>query len=95
MKKLLTTINQQTLRIMKKIIFTALLAVSFIATAQEEEKGTFTLSGTVDVYGTTNFADGSGTPGILIASPENANGFGLGFANTSICLRKRKSWSCS
>ena len=76
---------------MKKIILTALLAVSFIATAQEEEKGTFTLSGTVDVYGTTNFADGSGTPGILIASPENANGFGLGFANTVFAYEKGKA----
>lgn len=76
---------------MKKIIFTALLAVSFIATAQEEEKGTFTLSGTVDVYGTANFADGSGTPGILIASPENANGFGLGFANTVFAYEKGKA----
>ena len=45
---------------MKKIIFTLLLAASFVGTAQEkeEEKGTFTLSGTVDVYGTANFGDG-------------------------------------
>ena len=76
---------------MKKIILTALLAVSFIATAQEEEKGTFTLSGTVDVYGTANFSEGSGTPGILIASPENANGFGLGFANTVFAYEKGKA----
>ena len=76
---------------MKKIIFTALLAVSFIATAQEEEKGTFTLSGTVDVYGTTNFVDGPGVPGILIASPENANAFGLGFANTVFAYEKGKA----
>jgi hypothetical protein len=77
---------------MKKIIFTALLAVSFTATAQEkEEKGTFTLSGTVDVYGTANFVDGAGTPGILIANPENANGFGLGSANTVFAYEKGKA----
>ena len=76
---------------MKKIIFTALLAVSFIATAQEEEKGKFTLSGTVDVYGTTNFSDDPGTPGILIANPENANAFGLGFANTVFAYEKGKA----
>jgi hypothetical protein len=78
---------------MKKIIFTLLLASSFIMTAQEkeEEKGKFTLSGTVDVYGTANFVDGSGTPGILIANPENANGFGLGFANTVFAYEKGKA----
>jgi hypothetical protein len=76
---------------MKKIIFTFLLASSLLVNAQEEEKGKFTLSGTVDVYGTANFADGSGTPGILIASPENANGFGLGFANTVFAYEKGKA----
>ncbi|MCL7765323.1 porin [Polaribacter sp. Z014] len=77
---------------MKKVIFTLLLATSLIATAQEkDEKGTFTLSGTVDVYGTANFADGSGTPGILIAAPENANGFGLGSANTVFAYEKGKA----
>ena len=51
---------------MKKIIFTALLAVSFIATAQEEEKGTFTLSGTVDTYYSTNLSTSAiGTTGVL------------------------------
>jgi hypothetical protein len=78
---------------MKKIIFTLLVASSLIITGQEkeEEKGKFTLSGTVDVYGTTNFADGSGTPGILIANPQNANGFGLGFANTVFAYEKGKA----
>jgi hypothetical protein len=77
---------------MKKVFLTLLLATSLVATAQEkEEKGKFTLSGTVDVYGTANFADGSGTPGILIANPENANGFGLGFANTVFAYEKGKS----
>jgi hypothetical protein len=76
---------------MKKIILTLLVASSFLANAQDEDKGTFTLSGTVDVYGTANFADGSGTPGILIANPENANGFGLGFANTVFAYEKGKA----
>ncbi|WP_299064728.1 outer membrane beta-barrel protein [uncultured Polaribacter sp.] len=77
---------------MKKIIFTLLLATSLIVTGQEkEEKGTFSVSGTVDMYGTTNFVDGSGTPGILIANPQNANGFGLGSANTVFAYEKGKS----
>ena len=76
---------------MKKIIFTFLLASSLLVNAQEEEKGKFTLSGTVDVCGTANFADGSGTPGILIANPQNANGFGLGFANTVFAYEKGKA----
>lgn len=78
---------------MRKIIFTLLLTSSLFVNAQEEEKekGKFTLSGTVDVYGTTNFVDGSGTPGILIANPENANGFGLGFANTVFAYEKGKA----
>ena len=76
---------------MKKIILTLLLATSVIVNAQDEDKGTFTLSGTIDVYGTANFADGSGTPGILIANPENANGFGLGFANTVFAYEKGKA----
>ena len=76
---------------MKKIIFTLLLASSLVMTGQEEEKGTFTLSGTVDVYGTANFVDGTGTPGILIANPDTANGFGLGFANTVFAYEKGKA----
>jgi hypothetical protein len=77
---------------MKKLILSLLFVSSLVATAQEkEDKGTFTLSGTVDVYGTANFADGSGTPGILIANPENANGFGLGFANTVFAYEKGKA----
>tara|TARA_B110000091_G_scaffold89330_1_gene98000 strand:- start:297 stop:1289 length:993 start_codon:yes stop_codon:yes gene_type:complete len=77
---------------MKKIIFTLLVATSFLTTAQEkEEKGTFTLSGTVDVYGTANFVDGPGTPGILIANPETADAFGLGSANTVFSYNKGKA----
>lgn len=77
---------------MKKLIFTLLLASSLIVTGQEkEDKGTFTLSGTVDVYGTTNFTKAPGTPGILIANPGNANAFGLGFANTVFAYEKGKA----
>ena len=77
---------------MKKIILTLLVASSLVLNAQEkEDEGTFTLNGTVDVYGTTNFIKGSGTPGILIASPENANAFGLGFANTVFAYEKGKA----
>ncbi len=37
---------------MKKIILTLLVASSLVINAQEEDKGTFTLSGSVDVYHT-------------------------------------------
>ena len=75
---------------MEKIIFTALLAVSFIATAQEEEKGTFTLSGTVDTYYSTNLSTSAiGTTGVLTDVP--ANGFGLGMANTIFSYEKGKT----
>jgi len=78
---------------MKKIILGILFIGSLTITGQEveEEKGTFTLNGTVDTYGTTNFVDGAGTPGILIANPQNANGFGLGFANTVFAYEKGKA----
>jgi hypothetical protein len=77
---------------MKKIIFTLLLTSSLLVIGQEkDDKGTFTLSGTVDVYGTTNFTSGPGTPGILIANPGNANAFGLGFANTIFAYEKGKA----
>ncbi|WP_298766099.1 outer membrane beta-barrel protein [uncultured Polaribacter sp.] len=76
---------------MKKLILSLLCVSSLVLNAQEEEKGEFTLSGTVDVYGTTNFTEGSGTPGILIASPENANAFGLGSANTVFAYEKGKA----
>ena len=76
---------------MKKIILISLfLAVSLVMSAQEE-KGKFTLSGTIDVYGTTNFTSETGTPGILIANPGNANAFGLGFANTVFSYEKGKA----
>ncbi len=74
---------------MKKIIFTLLLASSLLVNAQEE--GKLSVTGTVDVYGTTNFTKDPGTPGILIASPENANAFGLGFANTVFAYDKGKA----
>lgn len=74
---------------MKKIILTSLfLAVSLVMSAQE---GKLSISGTIDVYGTTNFTSDPGTPGILIANPGNANAFGLGFANTVFAYEKGKA----
>lgn len=76
---------------MKKIIFTLLLASSLVITGQEkEDKGTFTLSGTVDVYHSSNLKDNSlGSIGILSDVP--ANGFGLGMVNTIFSYEKGKA----
>jgi len=76
---------------MKKVIFTLLLATSLIATAQEsEDKGTFTLSGTVDVYHSSNLSSGAlGSVGVLSDVP--ANGFGLGMVNTIFAYEKGKA----
>ena len=76
---------------MKKIIFTLLLASSLIVTGQEkEDKGTFTLSGTVDVYHSSNLSSGSlGSVGVLSDVP--ANGFGLGMVNTVFSYEKGKA----
>ncbi|QNM85749.1 porin [Polaribacter pectinis] len=76
---------------MKKIIFTLLLASSLIITGQEkEDKGTFTLSGSVDTYYSSNLSKNSlGSVGILSDVP--ANGFGLGMANTVFTYEKGKA----
>tara|TARA_R110002049_G_scaffold25018_5_gene88255 strand:+ start:3121 stop:4101 length:981 start_codon:yes stop_codon:yes gene_type:complete len=76
---------------MKKIIFTLLLASSLVITGQEkEDKGTFTLSGTVDVYHSSNLKDNSlGSIGVLSDVP--ANGFGLGMVNTIFSYEKGKA----
>ena len=76
---------------MKKIIFTLLLATSLVVTGQEkEDKGTFSLSGTVDVYHSSNLKSGSlGSVGILSDVP--ANGFGLGMVNTIFAYEKGKA----
>lgn len=76
---------------MKKVFLSLLCLAGLVVNAQEEEKGALTISGNVDVYGTTNFTEGAGTPGILIANPENANAFGLGFANTVFAYEKGKA----
>jgi hypothetical protein len=78
---------------MKKIIFTLLLATNLIISAQEkEDKGTFTLSGSVDLYHTSNLKSGSpGSVGILYGGSGTANGFGLGMANTIFAYEKGKS----
>jgi len=76
---------------MKKIILTLLLASSLVVTGQEkEEKGTFTLSGSVDTYYSTNLSTSAlGTTGVLTDVP--ANGFGLGMANTIFSYEKGKT----
>jgi hypothetical protein len=75
---------------MKKIILTLLLASSIIINAQEKDKGTFTLSGTVDVYHSSNLKSNSpGSVGILSDVP--ANGFGLGMVNTIFSYEKGKA----
>ena len=76
---------------MKKIIFNLLLTTSFIVSGQKkEEKGTFTLSGSVDVYHSSNLKSGAlGSIGILSDVP--ANGFGLGMVNTVFSYEKGKA----
>ena len=76
---------------MKKVILTLLLASSLIVTGQEkEEKGTFTLSGTVDTYYSSNLSKNSlGSVGVLSDVP--ANGFGLGMVNTVFSYEKGKA----
>jgi len=78
---------------MKKIILTLLLASSLVVTGQEtEEKGTFTLSGTVDVYHTSNLkSDSPGSVGILYGGSGTPNSFGLGMANTIFAYEKGKA----
>ena len=75
---------------MKKIIFTLLTATSFLTMGQEkEEKGTFTLSGSVDTYFSSNLSSSElGSVGVL--SDVGANGFGLGMANTVFTYEKGK-----
>lgn len=75
---------------MKKIILSALLLASAVTFAQEE-KSPLSISGSIDVYGTANFVDGAGTPGLLIANPENANAFGLGMANVVLGYETEKA----
>ena len=76
---------------MKKIILSAIVFVGAMTLNAQEEAPKLSVSGTVDVYGTTNTVDGTGTPGLLIANPEKANGFGLGMANTVFSYDGAKS----
>jgi len=73
---------------MKKIIIALVFTSSVLATAQE--KGTFTLSGTVDTYYSTNLSSSAlGTTGVL--TDVTANGFGLGMVNTVFSYEKGKT----
>tara|TARA_B100000900_G_scaffold224294_1_gene190263 strand:- start:2224 stop:3216 length:993 start_codon:yes stop_codon:yes gene_type:complete len=75
---------------MKKIFTISLVFFTAITVAQDDAPA-LSIAGTVDVYGTLNSEDGPGTPGLLIANPENANGFGLGMANTIFSYDGTKS----
>ena len=71
---------------MKKIVLSALLLATTVAFAQESK---FSVSGSVDTYYSTNLStDALGTTGIL--SDVDANGFGLGMANTVFTYEKGK-----
>jgi hypothetical protein len=78
---------------MKKVILSLLFVSSLVINAQDaEDKGTFTLSGSVDVYHTSNLKSGSpGSIGILYGGSGTPNGFGLGMANTIFSYEKGKS----
>ena len=78
---------------MKKLILSVLIFSSLILNAQDaEEKGIFTLSGSVDVYHTSNLQDNSpGSVGVLYGGSGTPNGFGLGMANTIFSYEKGKS----
>ena len=76
---------------MKKIILSAVAFVGALTLNAQDDAPKLSVSGTVDVYGTTNTVDGTGTPGLLIANPDKANGFGLGMANTVFSYDGAKS----
>ena len=76
---------------MKKIILNAVALVGALTLNAQDDAPELSVSGTVDVYGTTNTVDGTGTPGLLIANPDKANGFGLGMANTVFSYDGAKS----
>ncbi|MDA7705970.1 porin [Flavobacteriaceae bacterium] len=76
---------------MKKIILSTVALIGALSLNAQDDAPKLSVSGTVDVYGTTNNVDGTGTPGLLIASPEKANGFGLGMANTVFSYDGAKS----
>ncbi|TVZ57282.1 putative OmpL-like beta-barrel porin-2 [Lutibacter sp. Hel_I_33_5] len=78
--------------IKKTLTLLLLSTFSFTVLAQEEkeEKGTFSLSGTVDTYYSSNFSKNSlGSVGVLTDVP--ANGFGLGMVNTIFSYEKGKA----
>lgn len=76
---------------MKKIILSTVALIGALSLNAQDDAPKLSVSGTVDVYGTTNTVDGTGTPGLLIANPEKANGFGLGMANTVFSYDGAKS----
>ncbi len=72
---------------MKKLSLAILLFVSTITFAQESS---FSVSGSIDTYYTTNLTTSAlGTTGVLSNVP--ANGFGLGMANTVFAYENGKA----
>ena len=53
---------------MKKITLSIVALIGALSLNAQDETPTLSVSGTVDVYGTTNTVDGTGTPGLLIAN---------------------------
>ena len=75
---------------MKKVYTLLLASITMVVFAQDDSSK-LSITGTVDVYGTINTEDGPGAPGLLIATPEDANGFGLGMVNTIFSYDGEKS----
>ena len=81
---------------MTKFKLTMLTLVLFssinVFSQENEEESGFTVTGSVDVYHTSNFKSGSpGSIGILYAGSAAANGFGLGMVNTVFSYKSGKS----
>lgn len=72
---------------MKKIILSALMLSGLVTFAQE--KPALTISGSVDVYASTNFNTGFGAPGV--GTNVVANGTGLGMANVILGYKTSKA----
>jgi len=75
---------------MKKIIITGLMMAAVAITGLAQD-GKLSFSGVIDTYGTTQFTERVGTPGLLIATPKDASAFGLGGANTVLSYEDEKS----
>ena len=66
---------------MKRIFITGLMMAATAISALAQD-GKLSVSGVIDTYGTTQFTEKAGTPGLLVDEPTEAVAFGLGAANT-------------